>query len=372
MHKPQNPENDIQDPERIIRESQKPENAFLIPRTVDDLSDYLPPQLLRNTLYQGCKLVVGASPKMRKSWFMMQLCYCIANGIPFLEIETLKGKVAYVNFELLEGECRQRFKDIQTTLQKGSCKNIDVYQLRGKRLTEKTLEILKEHLCANDYVICIFDPFYKIMKINSEFSDEMSKILNWIDEVGADSFASTGVAQHFAKGNAALKHAIDRLSGSNWIARDGDCLFIMTELSEEECARIDVIHRSFVVKAPFGVRFQYPIFKIDPDINISQIKEPTSVQNANPTDNRILAALLATEEKEDGKSFSDLLKAVQIIDIKTKKPNPSLATFKRRLSFLQKTKSIIKSALNGNYMVAPQYSTARSSFWDSEAQSNEP
>ncbi len=38
------------------------------------------------------------------------MAFCIANGFPFAGVAPRKAKVLYVNFELLEAICRQRFE----------------------------------------------------------------------------------------------------------------------------------------------------------------------------------------------------------------------------------------------------------------------
>ena len=347
----------MEDPEK----HDPPDTSWIEPIKVVNLKPELPNQLLEKTLYQGCRLVVGGSPKAKKSWLMMQLCYCIANGLEFLGIMTRKGKVAYINFELLEGECRARFMEMQKAFGIGNHENIDVYQFRDRRLSTEDLVLLMDRLKNNGYVMIVFDPFYKIMPIKSELSEEMSQVLMWIEKVGAETHASTGVAQHFAKGNQALKHAIDRLSGSNWMARDADCLFILTELNEEDCQRVDVIQRSFENVRPFGIRFDHPIFKIDESINIESIKEPTKTVTGNPTEDRILSHL-ATCENEGGMTYTDLFKAVQVIDIKSKKSTPSKDSFRLRIKKLMLKKMVVKSGLDGKYSLSPSYAEARNAF----------
>jgi hypothetical protein len=138
---------------------------WLIPRKVSALSSYLPPELIQGVLYQGCRFLFAGSPKAKKSWLLMQCCYCVGNGLPFLEFPVTKGKPVYINFELLEGDCRQRFYKIQNALGTGDVDNVEVLQLRGKsrQMTPERLTQLERILSNMGFVLCAIDPFYKLM-----------------------------------------------------------------------------------------------------------------------------------------------------------------------------------------------------------------
>jgi hypothetical protein len=337
---------------------------WLFPKKVSALNPYLPPQVMKELLYQGCRFVFGGSPKAKKSWLLMQSCFCVGNGLPFLGIPTAKGKTLYLNFELLEGEAQARFYAIQKALGEGNVDEVEVIQLKDKRLGPSELEHLKPIIATGAYVLGAFDPVYKLMDgCDERIGKEVAPILAALAAIGEESKASIGYAQHFAKGNQKVKFAMDRISGSNYFVRDADVILVMTELAEPDCFRVDIIQRSFPDIKPFGIRWQYPIFVRDASIDIANIKEPGEAkEKGDPVSERMLAALHAANY-EGGLTFTELLRAVQVKG-KTGNPAPAKSTFAVKLNDLIKRKLVEKSVANDKYLLTTQYADTRAKDFD--------
>lgn len=285
---------------------------WLFPRKVALLSDYLPPQIMHGLLYQGCRFVFGGSPKAKKSWLLMLCCFCVANGLPFLGIPTTKGKVVYINFELLEGECRRRFHQIQKAMGTGSLDDIEVIQLRDKRLSNENLEQLERIISDVCFVLCSFDPVYKLLDGRDErLGIDIAPVLASLGAISEKSNRSVGFSQHFTKGNQSQKFAIDRISGSNYFTRDADVILVMTNLNEPDCYGIEIIQRSFPEIKPFGIRWRCPIFVRDDSIDAADIQQPGKESKADPIIDRMLAVLHAANF-DGGLSFTEFLRAVQV------------------------------------------------------------
>jgi hypothetical protein len=344
------------------KNGQPPE--WLLPKKTSALSSELPPQVLKGVLYKGCRIVFGGSPKAKKTWFLLQCCYCIGNGLPLLEIGTLEGKVVYLNFELLEAEARDRLFKIQEALCAGDVDQVDVIQLRDRRLEPNELEHLKLIISDGAYVLAAFDPVYKLMDgCDERIGKEVAPILAVLATIGGESKASIGYAQHFAKGNQKLKFAIDRISGSNYFVRDADVILVATELVEPDCFRVDIIQRSFPDLRPFGIRWQYPIFVRDEAIDIANIREPgEDKEKTDPVIERMLAALHASNF-EGGLTFTEYLRAVQVKG-KTGNPTPARSTFALKLNILIKRKLVEKSVATDKYLLTAQYEATRAKDFD--------
>ena len=56
------------------------------------------PALVENLLYTGAYIFAG-SPKVGKSFFMLQLGYHISKGLPLWDFDVKKGKVLYLALE---------------------------------------------------------------------------------------------------------------------------------------------------------------------------------------------------------------------------------------------------------------------------------
>jgi RecA-family ATPase len=298
----------------------------------------------------------------------MLLCYCVGNGLSFLGIPTKKGKTLYLNFELLEGETRTRFLDIKEALGTGNVDEVEVIQLKDKRIGPSELKYLKAIIADGAYVLGVFDPVYKLLDgCDERIGKEVAPILAALAAIGEASKASIGYAQHFAKGNQKVKFAMDRISGSNYFVRDADVILVMTELFESDCFRVDVIQRSFPDIKPFGIRWQYPIFVRDASIDIANIKEPSEAkEKGDPVSERMLAALHAANY-EGGLTFTELLRAVQVKG-KTGNPTPAKSTFAVKLNDLMKRKLVEKSVANDQYLLTTQYASTRAKDFDWSAE----
>ena len=334
---------------------------WLLPRKVALLSEYLPPQIMHGLLYQGCRFVFGGSPKAKKSWLLMLCCFCVANGLPFLGIPTTKGKVVYINFELLEGECRRRFHEIQKAMGTGSLDDIEVIQLRDKQLSNVNLEQLEKIISEACFVLCSFDPVYKLLDGRDErLGIDIAPVLASLGSISEKAKCSVGFSQHFTKGNQSQKFAIDRISGSNYFTRDADVILVMTNLNEPDCYGIEIIQRSFPEIKPFGIRWKCPIFVRDDSIDAADIQQPGKESKADPIIDRMLAVLHAANF-DGGLSFTEFLRAVQVKG-PTGGPAPGKTTFYRKLTQLIKRKIIEKSVATEKYLLSVEYAEKRTKF----------
>ena len=117
----------------------------------------------------------------------MQCCYLIANDLPFLEMPTTKGPAVYVNFELLEGDCRQRFYKIRDALGVGDVDNLEVIHLRGKGrlMSNDRLAQLERIISERGFVVCALDPIYKLMDGKDErLGVDVAPVLGCLETIG--------------------------------------------------------------------------------------------------------------------------------------------------------------------------------------------
>jgi hypothetical protein len=185
---------------------------------------------------------------------------------------------------------------------------------------------------------------------------DVDPVLQVLDAMSQEGDCSVGFAQHFAKGNQALKFAIDRISGTNYFARDADVIFTLTDLGERDCFALEIIQRSFPEIPVFGVRFEHPLFSRDDSLDVTDIRQPGKEKKSDPITERMLATLQAVDYQEGGLTFTDWLAATQIVD-KDEKPTPSKSTFLRRLNKLKDRKSIFLSAATGKYQLSTEYAS---------------
>lgn len=237
----------------------------------------IPPELIEGILHQGSKLALGGSSKSFKTWALLDLALSVAHGLRWLGLATTPGKVLFVNFEIAANMWQRRIEAVLHT--KGITLKPDaihLWNLRGCAADFRTL-IPKIIQCTMDeqYSLIVLDPLYKLYGgVDENSAGDVAELLNSIERVAVETGAAVAYGCHFAKGNAAAKEAIDRMSGSGVFARDPDSLLIFTQHEEEEAFTVQPILRNFQPVSPFVVRWNYPLFEKAEDLNPDDLKQP--------------------------------------------------------------------------------------------------
>lgn len=92
----------------------KEEKKVIHSITAKDLSSMKLPKLYvvaKNLLGQGLCVLAGQR-KIGKSWMILDLCYCVCTGQPFLEFETTKSACFYLALEDSDSRLQERMKKV--------------------------------------------------------------------------------------------------------------------------------------------------------------------------------------------------------------------------------------------------------------------
>jgi hypothetical protein len=239
-----------------------------------DMSRKLPPQIIEGVLYRGGKLLIGGGSKARKSFLLLHLAYCAANGLPWFGWAMPAGKVLFVNLELFEAEAAWRLDKIREAIG-GDDANVEVACLRGKLTSVEELKRYAAAIKNCAYQFIVIDPAYKLLHGRDEnAAGDVAGMLNSIQNVAEEANVAVAIAQHFSKGNQSMKEAIDRFCGSGVWGRDPDALIALTAHKETDCYTADVVLRSFRPLDPFVVRFEFPLFLPAADLDPQDLKAP--------------------------------------------------------------------------------------------------
>lgn len=212
----------------------------------DDLSladvwDNVPPlkeELIEGVLRVGHKLLMSGPSKAGKSYLLMELAICIAEGREWLGNRCKQGKVVYLNMELDQAECYVRFKQIYEKLKirPDHIQNIRIWNLRGFATPmDKLTPLLINRFKEKNFLAVIVDPIYKVITGDENSATEMSRFCSYFDRCSEALGAAMIYCHHHSKdaGNK-YANAMDRASGSGVFARDPDAILDMTELSPGE------------------------------------------------------------------------------------------------------------------------------------------
>lgn len=234
----------------------------------------LPPkaeELIHGVLRNGHKMLIAGPSKAGKSFALIELAMAIASGTKWLgHFQCERGKVLYVNLEIDEPSCFDRFDVVGKALHIGheADYNIEVWNLRGKSVPMDKLapKIIARAQEAN-FTAIIIDPIYKVITGDENSADQMAHFCNQFDKICTELGCAVIYCHHHSKGGQGLKKSMDRASGSGVFARDPDAMLDMIQLKVSNQApddiatawRISGTLREFPSFPPVNVFFRYPI-----------------------------------------------------------------------------------------------------------------
>lgn len=257
----------------------KYEEGLLPPIT--DISDVfnnppeLAPEAISGVLRKGHKMLFTGGSKVGKTWAMMGLAIAFASGSEWFGNWCKKSKVLYINMEVDDASCIDRFikianhKGIKLEQIEG---HLSLWNLRGKSapLAEMSQKIV-ERAVGEKYDAVIIDPIYKLQGGDENNAGDIGKFTNELDKIATKMGASVIYAHHHTKGAQGAKKAIDRAAGSGVFARDADAMVDVLELEEivhpdKRAFKVEFTTREFMTPPDKYVWFEFPCFREDPKI----------------------------------------------------------------------------------------------------------
>jgi hypothetical protein len=238
-----------------------------------------PPDVIEGILSLGGKLIFGGSSKAYKTWGLTDLAISVATGSHWLNgYATRKGKVFYVNFELMDPIFWGRVRDVcdehQLHVEPGM---LTVVHLRGRLADWPRLARRIRH---GQYDLIIIDPIYKLLLLlgrSARDRDENSAgtiatLLNELEILAVRTGASVAFGSHYSKGNQSAKESIDRIGGSGVFARDPDSVITFTKHEDDDCFTVDMTLRNHKPVESFVVRWEHPLFIPDSTLDPTKLK----------------------------------------------------------------------------------------------------
>jgi len=236
--------------------------------SIDTHTD-MPPQIIKNVLHKGSKMIISGSSKAGKTLSLLHLGLAVSNGKPWLGHETTQGNVIYLDFELKPRMAAKRITSIIAS-NPGIYKQNPRFLYCGLRGQSRSLEDLVHHIeDLRDYKpdLVIVDPFYKLATgADENDAGAISEVVNRMEKFSERLDCSFVYAHHFSKGNKSDTDHIDRASGSGVFARDPDAILTLTPHEEEDHLVLEATLRDFPTPDPQVVEFSWPNFIHKPDL----------------------------------------------------------------------------------------------------------
>jgi RecA-family ATPase len=269
--------------------------------------DELPEQeaeiVIESLLHVGEKLGITAGSKSFKTWLLLYLGYCIANGFDFLGFKTKKARVAFFDLELSRNGLRRRLERIRQKLGEGDFKNLKVCSLRGKASKFcRNFDKLFDQIKAEGFKVVIIDPVYKFLLGKEESSNGIvADVLEKLTVFCMEAQVALVYVHHHSKGNQASKDSLDRSSGAGAWSRDPDAVLDLTEHEEstkqEKIYKAEITVREFPPIENFVVRWAFPLLTRDTEgLDPEKLKQPTKGGRPKSDANEKVIIALRTAE----------------------------------------------------------------------------
>lgn len=249
----------------------------------------LPDPIIEGLLYPELKMLIASSAKIGKTWLGIDLGLSLAYGVPWLGFDTCQSCVLYLNMEMPVRWFDRRVYDIRTVrgLIKPPRGCFKCANLRGSNALESDLSALDEVWVKHGpFDLIIYDPVYKLLgELDENKANDVAKLLRRIEAVGRKRHVASVMIHHYAKGDAWMKKAGDRASGSGVFLRDPDSYMAITELGEENSgtARVDCRLRCAPFVASFGIRWDNYQWRNDPTVDVAPKKKSKDSGPKEPT-----------------------------------------------------------------------------------------
>ena len=231
----------------------------------------IPDEVICGVLHRGCKMILSAPSKARKSWTMLELGLSVAGGQYWMGIETIPTPVLYIDFEFLYGLFSERRNKIIMAKYGNMDIELPFYELLLRGYDASFFEIKKhiESFCKEKEIgLMIVDPIYKLADdFDENKAKDVAKLLREFEKLASSLNVTIAFAHHFAKGNSSEKGSIDRASGSGVWAREPDAILMVTPLDDENYT-LEMHLRNFPQKDPIAIYWNDGVWEVNTNIDV--------------------------------------------------------------------------------------------------------
>ena len=272
-----------------------------------ELPDEEPEAVIEGLLRIGEKLGITAGTKRFKTWLLLYIAYCIANGIDFLGFKTKRSKVVFFDLELSRNGLKRRLRRIQQAVGSGNFDNLKICSLRGKAgLFCRNLGAIQTLIAKEQFKVVIIDPVYKFLLGKEESSNGIvAEVLDRLTVFCMEAQVAMIYVHHHSKGNQATKDSLDRGSGAGAWSRDPDAILDLAEhgksTQNDRIFTAEITVRDFPPIENFVVRWNFPLLEKDTEgLNPSQLKQPKQGGRPKHDHDEIIMAVFRTFEENGG------------------------------------------------------------------------
>ncbi len=247
--------------------------------SASDLVDTFPnlrPYIIDGLLRQGETMNLIAAPKIGKSWMLLAMLLCITAGLCWLGRQCQRRCVLLVDNELHPETLARRVNAVAAALGIDLASIADTFHilsLRGKSQNLATMDKFFRHIKPAQYAVIAIDALYRALPPDCEenSNEDMRDVYNRIDRFAESTGAAFVLVHHSTKGLQSDKGVTDVGSGAGAISRTVDVHCVIRAHEETDCAVMESRIRSGAQPEPLGLRWGYPIWVPDPDLDVERL-----------------------------------------------------------------------------------------------------
>jgi RecA-family ATPase len=257
-------------------------NTTILPPIINGRDFPEPHQLIKRApLVDGLfrmqdNVLLGAPSKMGKSWFYANLACSLASGTHFIDLETRKSKVLYIDLELHRDDFLDRLWRVCSAQGlKNPPENLWAWCLRDHEydLDLMIMELDDQIDRLGGVDVIILDPIYMLggMDFDENNANSVKHFLKGIASLKRKHNSALLLTHHFSKGNKGKEDHTDRFSGSGAFSRWPDSMITLSRHNVKQHAILEVTGRSMPRTAPFTVNMSPPAIRAS-DLKVEHLK----------------------------------------------------------------------------------------------------
>lgn len=230
------------------------ENLFIpMPSELQEL----PSVLIENTFQKQGIMLVGAAPRVGKTFLTAQMVVAFATGTGLLGFEfTQCERILVVNSEMNQAEYVNRI--VEASLASGIAADVasHVRIAHTDYSPEMTVKDIAEVVCGSGYRpdVVIIDPIYPLFAGDENSNADARTTFGYLKMIASKTGAGVIYMHHFSKGPQDLKEARDRVSGAGTLGRNYSAMWSLTELAPSEEDVADLPDGAVVVRVSTDLR----------------------------------------------------------------------------------------------------------------------
>ncbi len=299
-----------------LPEKPKP-RRYIYQREMEETYTQLRPPLIHGLLREGETMNIIASPKIGKSWLVLDLAEAVATGRDWLGFPCEQGKVLIIDNELHPETSSDRIRKVR------SARNIPISLVgqevafdnqRGELQSINQLAENLGELKEDNFKLIIIDAFYRALpdKIDENDNAGIARIYNLLDRYAKELHCSFVLIHHTSKGNQAMKGVTDVGSGAGSLSRAADTHVILRRHQTKDIVVMDSVVRSFLPNPPVCLRWDFPVWNVDLSLDPNDL-DGTEVITPKPKKQDIgeLAVMVAEIIPQSGAARTQFVTTIQ-------------------------------------------------------------